>query len=154
MIKENSPIWARLIPAWTDAEEFPQAELEPEEEHEEDDAELRKRVDRGGIGDQGNGDVGPDDHAGDQVSEDHRLPKLLEDHRGYTGDAENDRQALEEFGSAMHGVQSSTHKPARFGLAAPREDAPPQGRPKDYARALTACSMRSIPFSMFFMDVA
>lgn len=23
-----------------------------------------------------------------------------------------------------------------------------------YARALTACSMRSIPFSMFFMDMA
>jgi len=31
---------------------------------------------------------------------------------------------------------------------------PPRGRPKDYARALTACSMRSIPFSMFFMDMA
>jgi hypothetical protein len=30
----------------------------------------------------------------------------------------------------------------------------PQGRPKDYERALTACSIRSIPFSMFFMDMA
>jgi hypothetical protein len=30
----------------------------------------------------------------------------------------------------------------------------PRGRPIDYARALTACSMRSIPFSMFFMDMA
>ena len=30
----------------------------------------------------------------------------------------------------------------------------PAGPPEGYARALTACSIRSIPFSMFFMDMA
>jgi hypothetical protein len=87
-------------------EEFPQAELEPEEEHEEDDAEFRKRIDRGGIGDQRDGNMRPDDHPGDQVSEDDRLPKFPEDHRGDACGAENDRQALQEFGSAMHGFLS------------------------------------------------
>ena len=96
--------------------------------------------------------MGPDDHAGDQVSEDHRLPKLLKDHRGHAGDAENDRQALEEFGSAMHCIQS--HNPARLDWRPGGRKRLPPGRPKDYARALTACSMRSIPFSMFFIDMA
>ncbi len=83
-----------------------EVEFEPQGEHEENDAEFRQRVDRGKIGDQGDGDVGPDDHAGDEVSEDHRLAEPLEDHRGDPGDAENRRQVLEKFGSAVHGSTS------------------------------------------------
>jgi hypothetical protein len=36
----------------------------------------------------------------------------------------------------------------------PRGHEEPRGGPAYQARALTACSMRSIPFSMFFMDMA
>jgi hypothetical protein len=47
-----------------------------------------------------------------------------------------------------------------FALAGnPRGDVPrgheePRGGQEYQLRALTACSMRSIPFSMFFMDMA
>ena len=36
----------------------------------------------------------------------------------------------------------------------PRGHEEPRGGPAYQVRALTACSMRSIPFSMFFMDMA
>ena len=63
---------------------------------------------------------------------------------------------LEVVGTSVGGV-SLAHNPqaSAVWIAGPTGgNISPQGRPKDYARALTACSMRSIPFSMFFMDMA
>jgi len=76
--------------------ELPEAELESEREHEEDDAQLRQRAHRLWIRDQWDRDVRPDDQAGEQVAEYDRLPQPLEYHRCDRGDAKDYRETLEE----------------------------------------------------------
>ncbi len=53
-----------------------------------------------------------------------------------------------------HGGNTSFALPGYPRGDVPRWHEEPRGGPEYQLRALTACSMRSIPFSMFFMDMA
>ena len=70
-----------------EANQFAHTEFESEREHQEDHAELGKRVDALGVGEQRNRNVGADDQAGDQIADDDRLADFLENDRGDGGDA-------------------------------------------------------------------
>ena len=85
-----------------DAHQLAEAELEPEREHQEDDAELGQRLDDAAVGDQRDGTCGPDDEPGEDVAEHDRLAQPLEDDGRDGGDAEDDGQRPEELVHVVH----------------------------------------------------
>src|SRR6185369_8316927 len=84
------------------AEELSQAELEPEREHEEDDAELGERMHRVLVGGERERRVRADERAGEEVPEHHGLMEPLEEDGRHRGDAEDDREGYEEVMGVGH----------------------------------------------------
>ena len=85
-----------------DLRELAQAELEPQREHEQDDAQLGERLDDPDVGHQRDRDVRADDEPGDDVAEDHRLPEPLEHDGRDGGHTEDHGECDQELVGAVH----------------------------------------------------
>ncbi len=85
-----------------DLTDFLKPELEPEGEHEKDDAKLGQRLEHFLVGRKRYRQVRPDDHAGHQVAEYNRLPEPLEQERRYGRGAKDKRQVFQECVRVVH----------------------------------------------------
>jgi len=82
--------------AHADAHHAAHAQLEPDREHEQDDAELGQRRDHALVGDEPHARVRADQDAGDEVAQDDRQAQALEHHRRHGGGADDERQRLDQ----------------------------------------------------------
>ena len=89
-------------------QQLAQAELEPEREHQQDDAELGERLDDLRVGDERDRDVRPDDQPGEHVAEHDRLAQALEQDGRDRRDAQHHRQGAQELVAGLHGAVGST----------------------------------------------
>ena len=90
-----------------------QAELQPERKHEENDAQLRERLDGVLIRDERPRRVRTDDDAGQDVAEHDRLFEPAKQHRHDRGDDHDEREILEK-GGVLHAEESIKPQSAKI----------------------------------------